>query len=475
MASAGEAGASASQPLPAAALPLKPAAYLRGQVQVDANYLLSKGFGSLVSNNGSAAIQVTGLLSNNGSTSLNPQAAAGLVANHGGGLISNHGGALLSAGGGLLSNNGSTAIQPQAAYRGLLQAAASPALGGQLPAAGMALRAFDLGSGEALPLVGPAGEALGAVLSGPDGGYALVLGKAPTGQVLVTAEVPGRVDPRLALRTFAQAEAEPNATAAEPLNEERNVAIALMRVSFQRRLAEALAVPDLAAYDIGTRWSVPQVARTLLVQALEALRAEAKAAGFLKLNAAQQRQVGAGAADAILATLKIEAMRLDPKLSLTYQGPSEPAVPALLEILRFTSKIAADRMATDPLIFDADADVMAFNQTLPEAERFFIRRPADFNAFFMEAFMTKNDSPILATRAFVSRYGNPVDPVTGVDQIARLKAGVDTATNEVGQSLLIPERGGMAAAVARIRAGCKALGVLPAAEAVATGAAALSP
>lgn len=460
---------SAAPPPPSSPLPVL--AQLQGRIQVDAAYLVAKGLGQLVGSGG-GAVQVTGLLANHGAGGLSPDAAAGLVANHGGGLISNHGGALLSdASGGLLSNHGAGALGGTS-FR-LRQAGASLAVGQQLPAVGMAVRAFDLLSGRALPLVGPEGQALGAVLTGADGAYRLALASRPTGRVLVTAEVPGQADPRLALRTLAlpQAEAEAPASEAGGLNEEENAAMGFIRFSFQRRLAEALAVPDLNQYDLGARWKVPEAVKGGFIAALEDLRAEAKAAGFLGLTEAQRDQVGAGAADAILSTMDFDAISLNPAIGLGWEGPNEPALPALVSVLRFTGAIAAQRLASDPKAFDADVDVVAHNAGRSPADAFQIRRPADFNAFFLEAFLSENTTPIARTRAFVTRYGSVVDPTTQLDQISRLRVGMDNVTHAVGQALLLPERGGRAAAVARIQAGCRALGAKPEAAASADAAA----
>lgn len=472
-----------SKPL-ASAAPLLPVAYLAGTVRVDAAYVLGQAKGQLVSDQGGLTLKVQGL-SGNRAAGFGPEAAASLVGNHGGSLIGNQGGALLSNhGAGLVGNHGSSwrlwgafapwrLAQAEATASAQADATASLALGQQLPAQDLAVRAFDLATGEALPLLGASGEDLVAVATGADGSYLLRLAKAPQDQVLVTAELPGAQDARLALRVLAQAsgsQAEASASPAASIDEEGNAAVAIVRLVFQRNLAGAMTAASLAQFNLEEKWRVPQVARDQMVAALEALRGDAKALGFGGLKPSEQEQVAAGAADAILGTVKLDELMLDPNFTQSWKGPREPMLPALKEVLRFTAGVAAKRLQEAPQALASDPDLASFNALRAPATPFQILRPADFNAFYVEAFLASGLEPTKRAGAFIGRHnaGVLVDPGSGQDQVARLRAAMDAFMQAVGLALLSTEGQARAAAQGRMKADIRPLLPLAQAEAIAS-------
>ena len=176
--------------------PQTPSVTMRGSVAIDASYLVAVQAGSVLSNGG-ASLAAAGpglLLSNNGGA---------LVGNNGGALIANNSGNIISdKGAGIISDKGAGYLLAQAA-------AASPAFGAQLPAAGMRVHVVSLVDGTPVAVgVDGAGEPVYSVYTNLGGGFEPDLPTDLTGTVRVVAEAPETQDPRLSYPLFARTDRE---------------------------------------------------------------------------------------------------------------------------------------------------------------------------------------------------------------------------------------------------------------------------
>jgi hypothetical protein len=189
---------------------------LTGTIAVDPAYIVAQGAGNVVAQGGGNLLAAGALVSNDGGSLINNGGSTlinnggSTLINNGGSTLINNGGSTivaqgagnvvaqgagnLSAGAGVLATDGVTIVAQGAASRRVL--ADAPA--GPLPAAGMAVGAYSLSTGQYVPLgVDAKGQPVYTVFSNLKGAYEVYVPEA-AGNVLIVANVPGQRDHRMA-------------------------------------------------------------------------------------------------------------------------------------------------------------------------------------------------------------------------------------------------------------------------------------
>ena len=413
---------------------------LRGKVTLEASYALGAG-GTLLAAGGDrpAAVALAGarlddagrLLGDQGGTLLSDAggnvvapAAAGLAQDlgdgtllAGGALVSDAGGQLIANnGGGLIANNGGAYRLAQTTPAG---PPAPPAVGTELPAAGMRVSVVSLVDRRYLPLgVDAAGEPVYAVWSGVAGGFEVhVPDDAPT-NLLVVASAPHSRDRRLALNVVV---ADRGREAA--VDELGRLITGYVRRAFTGRLAAALRAPELAKTLALLEPSLTEPTRLELAAFIEGLMAIATEAGLPPdADAARQQRAAQRLADLVIADLDLAKMVISEADVARWQGRAPmPVLEAYRRTLTDILAGSAAKLRAEPGFFTQAylADVVnAPNgsvQTVPIGDwTGAIRTPGDVGEFLLVEYFAAVRTNVAAPFARLSKtlYGalRPAEP-----------------------------------------------------------------
>jgi sugar lactone lactonase YvrE len=395
----------AKAPRPAASVPVRTASdrllepatthgHVKGQVRIDAGYLLASRQGRL-DPQGLAVLAGDAIVSNNG---------AGVISNNGGSIISDHGGGLIAdpasgkltdaaealfaaADGAILSNNGGAIISDHGgaiisdhgAAFGLL-AAAAPALGRSLPAAGMQVLVLDLRTGRALPVgVDAAGKPVHVVLTDAAGRYELYLPDGLSPNVRVVTLPPGGTDARLVYNLVAAAR-----QAEEAIDEGTAGASRLLRLTFSGWLADKIR----SNRDV---LDVPNLQDAQLAFAILPLATAAADAKVAELEPARLRRVLQATADALIAYLDLAG--LETEQDEDWPAPPEPALGAVGTILNELETAAAAKLQADPHAFDRRPFFLDANMRRARAGKppYVLVKPTDLSALILDEYLIPAD------------------------------------------------------------------------------------
>ncbi|MDB5097723.1 MAG: hypothetical protein JWM80_2144 [Cyanobacteria bacterium RYN_339] len=345
---------------------------LEGTVQLDAGYMASVAVGRPLAQ--AFAVAEAQLLSNNGGN---------IISDNGGGIISDNGGGILSNnGGGIVSNNGG-ALTSKVKF-GLL-ADAPPALGQQLPIAGMALAVVGLGDRKPLPLgVDAAGKPAYVVYSDAQGHYKLFLTQDQTRNVEVVAAVPDNADPRLKYGLVVDL----TVAGARSFNEESALASDYLRNAIYEMFATSFTSTTYGEGGNTAFDRIPAELRPLAEASMMSFVEDAEARK--RLSVGRFRRAIRRVADALIARVDLASIQTFP--FVTGEGkrelPAGPAIPALEALLKEVDEHAAARMAADPHFFDGKPYVTEANLRravlgLPAVG---IKRPSDVGRFTNEEY-----------------------------------------------------------------------------------------
>jgi len=157
--------------------------------------------------------------------------------------------------------------------------------------------------------------------------------------------------------------------------------------------------------------------------------AEAVKVGLNKAPAADVDTMAGRIADALVARVPLSQITLSKALWASWTGPEEPAIPALVDIMRQLREATNAKLAQDPHFFESQDFLVAINQErqaqgLPPYE---IRKSTDIPELLMAEYLTKNRRNTDTEVVF---------NVLGVDlyQVQRLYAAVN---NYIGAVTLV--------------------------------------
>lgn len=353
---------------------------LRGEVSIDASYVLALGRGQVIGNNGSGVVKLSG------STMLD-DADIGILSHNGASILSHNGGSLIS-------DKGGTIISQNGAGYALLDV---PSVGEVLPAEGMGVRALSLTTGKAL---GP------AVATDSHGDYTLTIPASERDNVLVVAQVPGAsaADPILAdPRLLYSVTASPGG-ASQVLDEDSALVTRYLRQSYSAVLLQFLQSKPGAPLV----FTVPLPAGTQAIAQSLADQLRQEAAG---VPAASYPALADRLADVALSQVDLAHAHID-ATGTPWKGPDELAVPAMVAIMRAVRTAASAKMSADPHYFDSAPYVLKINAARPAEAAYHIVRPSDLGDFTIA----------------VSLSGVASQGVTFVDILEDL--GLDTSAND---------------------------------------------
>jgi hypothetical protein len=334
-----------------------------GVVRIDASYAVGAAGARLLSNNGASAVA----------------AGSSIVANNGGNLISEHGGSLISdTGGSLISNNGG-------AY-GLLEAA-TPKQGEVLPAAGMVLAVRDLATGELQQLgTGPQGKPVYEVLTNATGAFELYLPTSATGSLLLESRFPAATgkatDPRLQYDLVSD-----TPTQALVIDEDTAQVSRYARSTWKSTIEKFVLTDNVD----GTVRDLSQETNPLAPQVnafVTEFHAEAVRVGLNLAPAAAVDAMATRIADALIARVPLSQIVLSHAIWPDWTGPEEPALPALVDVMRQVREATDAKLAASPQFFPQQPFLQALNAG--RATPYEIRKGTDLNEILMEEFLAKN-------------------------------------------------------------------------------------
>lgn len=348
---------------------------LAGVVRIDAAYAIQAGEARLIANNGGTAIGAPGLALLEG--------AGNLIANNGGGLVGNNGGTLISDHGAMLVGK---------SKRALLQAAPTAAPGAVLPAGGLVVAVMSLRSGRFVPIgQDGSGQPVYAILTNAQGGFE-VYPPADAGPLLVVARFPleasagaAQADPRLAY-DLIQGEATDAPPADLVLDEDTSQVTRYVRVACAGTLEKFVLTDDVEATVQNIAKDAAPGLKEPLTTLVRELRQASGEAGLDKAGPAVTAAVAQRMTDVLLSYMGIDSVTLSPINWPEWTGPEEPAIPALIDIMRRLREGTTKRLATEPGFFDAMDEVVEANALLStDAPRWTIRKAADLNDFVVRA------------------------------------------------------------------------------------------
>ncbi|MDB5099868.1 MAG: hypothetical protein JWM80_4289 [Cyanobacteria bacterium RYN_339] len=362
---------------------------LKGVARLDGAYIVAQGAGNIISGNGSAVISGNGsaivaagggnIISGNGSAAI-ANASGQIVAQGGGNIISGNGSAVISGngsaivaqgggnivaqgggnivaqgGGNIVAQGGGNIVAQGAGNRRLLEAGADD----RTAVAGMPLGVYSLTDHQPVPIgVDKDGKQVYTAYTNQDGGFELWLPKEQEGNVLVVAHVqPDNPDPRLhyglVTRTGTGADVS--------LDEDTAALTTYLRRGLGPFLAQGMLEPDtekVVARFLGTQ-AIPCVVKNVMIAQYTELRAAAAKAGIDDAPAEEvqdlvQRMVDMMTRDMYLGAdpnLGDVIMQQPSESGNDWQGPAEPAMGAMLEILRLARQAAREKVKL-PGFFD---------------------------------------------------------------------------------------------------------------------------
>lgn len=361
-----------AKPVPALlARPAGDVQVLTGVVRIDASYAVGAAGARLISNNGGSAVA----------------ASAAIVANNGGNLISEQGGSLISeAGGALISDAGTGLISNNGGAYGLLDLPA-PRQGEVLPAAGMVLAVRDLATGELQKLGdGPQGKPVYEVLTNASGAFELYLPAASPGSLLLESRFPvatGKAaDPRLQYDLVSD-----TPTQALVIDEDTAQVSRYARSTWKSTIEKFVLTDNVD----GTVRDLSQETNPLASQInvfVTEFHAEAVRVGLNKAPAADVDALATRIADALIARVPLSQIVLSHAIWPDWTGPEEPALPALVDVMRQAREATGAKLAADPQFFAQQPFLQAINAG--RATPYEVRKATDLNEILMEEYLAKN-------------------------------------------------------------------------------------
>ncbi|MDB5098661.1 MAG: hypothetical protein JWM80_3082 [Cyanobacteria bacterium RYN_339] len=330
---------------------------LAGLVEIDARYAADSAAGRVISNNGSGVVAI-------GAAGAGLAAGSNVISNNGSGIISDH-----AAG----------ALPVRGVGFELLQATPPPLVGVTAPAAGMALRAYDLTTAASLSLgVDAAGKPVYEVLSDGAGKFQVFVPAGASTNVLLTATAPGSQDPRLGYTAIAT-----SGTAG--IDEDTALASDLIRRGYGRTMLLLFntGVPDDEALKAETPEDRPKIQA-----GAKRLRDRVAAIGGKTWPLAKQQDVAQRIADIIMA-------RYDRKRDLC-DGSTESTFDAYARVMHAERLAVTSKMqelvgqGQDPLAFFAGRSYI----TRANAGRdvpYQIKKPADWVFVVGDFYITHGD------------------------------------------------------------------------------------
>lgn len=431
--------------------PETPTLVLRGTVKIDASYAVGAA-GSVISNNGSSVLALAdiGLLANNGGN---------LISDRGGSLISDNGGALISdGGGGLIANNGGGLVS-KTKYA-LFQATPAPALGQVLPAAGILLRATSLRGATPISLgVDGRGEPVFAIRSDAAGAYEVYVPADLAGNLLITAEVPKSVDPRLRYEMLVPAEKE----AAPAIDEDSVLVTRLLRRAYVNVLTDIFAAPDVDAMVavVDTFTNLQPEVRAVFTSVARDFRKAADETGVTGSPRAELAELAERVADVFTARVDFDAatvgegsmpVRADDRAD-AQKLLGTPLIPLANRLMRAIREKATERLTVDPglvgrQVWFVEANAARAAAGLPAFE---IKRPSDVGLVIVDAYLTStNVGAFDQAGSALSTIGMNVEPTSGVTARLTLLTIANTATLTIG-GVIVTDPAAKAEAIATIK------------------------
>jgi hypothetical protein len=413
---------------------------LAGQVTIDARYAVDQAGARILSNNGSSVVALAGdaLIANNAGNLVGSRQGGAAMATARGdllaaGLVSDHGG-------GVISNNGSTLTAKT--KRGLLDETA-PAVGTQLPAAGLLVSAVSLKTHAYVPVgQDPAGQPVYSVFSDGAGAFKLYLPASEAGNVLVVANVPGTQDENLVYGGVTPV------TATAKLDEDAQLATRLIRYVLGRHLARIISTPDtskVVADIVSGDTALSGQVRPLLIDLIQRLNTHAHQAGVpaddTAVDRPEVRELGLLLADVALGQIDYQDLTTSSLFDPRWTGASENILVGIGVSMRAlreaTGKYMQRHLAAGEslpvevrfpsfMVFFPDHSSCSYPASMK------LRKPSDLGAFLISDVLARQTSGvILDTRKAFAGLA-PV-PLTAYDDPS--DQNPDLYRDESGQQL----------------------------------------
>jgi hypothetical protein len=331
---------------------------LAGVVRIDAAYAIGAGGARLVSNNGGTAVGAPGRV----------------VSNNTGNLVANNGGALIS-------DKGSGYALAQAGPT-------PPPVGTILPAAGLVLQARSLRTGEPVALgVDEAGAPVTAVYTNAAGAFEIYVPEGPD-KLVFEARFPGEAaaDPRLAYDLLPA-----GLPSSLVIDEDTAQVTRYVRDACRGTIAKFVLTDDVetTVNDVVTEAADALVGPlTDLIREFRGVSAEV---GLDKAPPADVQRVAGRMTDVVLDHLALDEVKLQKAYWDDWTGPEEPAIPALVDVMRQVREATTAKLAADPAFFEKQPYLAGANAARPAGTpAYAIRKPADLNAFIVNALVIPN-------------------------------------------------------------------------------------
>jgi hypothetical protein len=361
---------------------------LQGTVQLDASYAIAKAgatmmlapTGRFTSTEGGKLVG-TSLIGNDGSTVIahgggnvivDPSALIGndggtVISNDGGTVISNDGGTVIAQGGGnVIAQGGGNAVATHATGFHVAATNDTPALGDQLPAAGMVVQVRTLRDNKRVAIgIDAQGRPAYALYTNLEGKFELFLPRTLAQNVRIIAMPRTKNDPKLRYAVMGMAKS------AAHIDEDTSQVTGYILASITGRVRQLIThTPEEIA------------ALAPVFGDLDAQLAAAGQTGKVKLlAAADQDKLAQQVTNVLLESIDMSSARFDDK-----DGQSVGCVDAITQIVGLTRDNMGKRMVAiaasgkDPATFFAAQDFMKDATTIG----FKLEKPADFMTFLVQ-------------------------------------------------------------------------------------------
>jgi hypothetical protein len=350
----------------ASSTPKGPVFELKGQLKIDASYVIANKVGNVIANNGANLLVVgSGLISDNGL--------------------------------GLISDNG-------LGYRVLGQAVAFGAL---LPVRGMEVVAVSLLDGK------PLGE---KVLTDSEGRYKVSVPQTVVGNTLLQARVPNNMDTRLQYDLVTKVDANRQDT----LDEDSAVVTRFLRMCYVRQIESLMINGDQALSPTGEFGFVTRN-NPIMTAVLQDLLAECKKVGTETMAAADRHALASRVSDVLLYHVDVEAAKTSTEAASHWTGAAEPAVAAMRDIVGQFREAATKKMTEDAKFFDQAFWLIESNQKAAAAGRppYVIKKPADLGDYVVSEILFSGESRVEPMTTMATSLGVPVEQVYRFDAASR--------------------------------------------------------
>ena len=355
------AGAKAAKGSPAMEGPM---ATLKGELRVDAHYVVAAGGGNVVAAGGGNVVAVGG---------------GNVVAVGGGNVIAVGGGNLLGPAGGNL-------LGPAGANFRLAATSAVP-VGTILPAKGMAVVPVSLLTGE------PIGE---VAFTGDRGDYRVSVPERLKGDVLLFASTPGasRDDAVLndARLHYGVLPVVSGGADSALIDEDTARVSGYLRTAFRDTLEGMMEVasPDYKPGAVFGTWLKGSSGGLVEPIVMELVRAMV-AAKTPSMTPAARRALADRLSGAVAAETDWTSAMVDKTIPGWAPEEDETAMAAMLDLMRQGREKAAEKMVAEPGFFDEAVWLLDANRFSDGGEPFAIRKPSDLNDFLVRAYIGPNE------------------------------------------------------------------------------------